>query len=169
MSEQQQLETEPQPEPEAAVPAVHPRTGEVVDLAAATTTDLADLRDALLEHEHGLAAVKRRIDAELCRRLDFEGKRSARVGPYKLTASAPVSVEWDAEAAASALRRLVRAGALSAEAAAEAVTRVTTYKPVHGKLNALLRHADERVREAVAECKTERVNDRRRVGVERLP
>jgi hypothetical protein len=154
-------------------PIMHPATGEVILPAKGTPTDvLADLRDALVVYEARVKDAKRAIDRELTGRLDFEGRRSAEItgaaGAFKLTGKAPTKVEWDADAAYRALRRLVRAGLISKDRAGECVTRVVTYTARHGALEQLRKHADERVREAIDACRDEVAVDNRTVGVTRL-
>lgn len=143
----------------------HPTTGEAIAIVATTPSDvLADVRDRLVEQVAVANGWKRSIDAELTRRLDYEGTRSAEVdgaaGRFKLTGKAPTKTVWDGDEAHRALRRLVRAGLISKERAAACVERVVTYKPRHGELAKLLKHADDRVRDAVAACASETEQDR---------
>jgi hypothetical protein len=141
-------------------------TGEVIDLAGAATSDLARVRDQLVQWERTtLVSAKHAIDDELARRLDYEGRRSAIVGDWKITVAAPTKTAWDGERAHRALRRLVRAGLISHDRAHDCVERVVTYKPKHGALSQLLRHADERVRDAIREAHSEQAVDRRPVTV----
>jgi hypothetical protein len=153
-------------------PILHPATGEVILPTKDAPTDvLADLRDAIVVYESTLKTAKRAIDRELTSRLDYEGRRSAEItgsaGAFKLTGSAPKKVEWDGPAAHRAVRRLVRAGLISKERAQEAVDRVVTYKPKHGSLEQLMKHADERVRTAIGACREEVDVEDRKVSVSR--
>ena len=152
--------------------AIDPVTGEVVDVIASTPTDrLADVRDLLVAHKSEVDAACRTIDAEIVRRLDHDGRRSGEVkgefGVFKVTAAAPVKIEWDGRGAYLALRRLVREGILSLDRANECVTRTTTYSHAHGALSHLLKHADPRVRDAIAACRSEKRVEGRRVSVTR--
>lgn len=147
----------------------HPKTGEAIAVVQDTPTDvLAELRDAIVEHERAvIGGWKRLVDDELRRRLDYEGRRSAEVGTWKLTVPGPTKTEWDAAGAYRALRGLVRAGLISKDRADEAVERVVDYKARHGSLSQLLKHADERVRDAIAACRSDVPVDNRRVSVTR--
>lgn len=150
----------------------HPTTGEVVEVVPATPSDvLADVRDRLIEHKGEVDAACRVIDDEIARRLDYEGTRTTEVagtvGRFKVTVVAPTKTEWDAPALYRALRKLVRAGILSKDRADAACRRETTYKATHGSASQLLRHADERVRDAVEACRSDVEVDRRRVTVVR--
>jgi hypothetical protein len=156
----------------AAPSVLHPVTGELVPVVADTPTDvLADVRDRLVEHRRDVDATCRILDAEVSRRLDYEGARSASIaggaGRFKVTVAAPTKTEWDAPALYRALRRLVRDGLISKDRADAACRRVTDYKHAHGSAAALLKHADERVRDAVAACRRDVPVDNRRVSVTR--
>ena len=156
------------PAPPVMIP--HPRTGEAIAVIAATATDtLAALRDAIVEHERStIAEWKHAIDAEITRRLDLDGVRSAEVGDWKVTVPAPIKTEWDARAAYNALRRLVRLGLISKDAAGRAATRSVSYSVAHGQLKQLMKHADERVRTAITACQQDAVVPRRNVSVTRI-
>lgn len=148
----------------------HPTTGEVIEVIAATPSDkLAGLRDAIVAHERGIIAdYKAAIDAELRGRLDHENTRSATVGGWKITVPGPTTVVWDGARAYKAVMRLVRQGIISKAAALAAVERVVDYKPKHAALVALSKHADERVRNAIAECRADEPVANRRVSVTRV-
>ena len=150
-------------------PVVNYATGEVLVLSEATTTDLADARRAASEKRSECESTARLIDRELTHRLDFEGKRSATVGRYKLTGTAPTREVVDGEALHQALTELVEAGALSQEAADEALEVETTYTPRKAKVNILRKHADKRVRDAVAACIEDEAMENRRVTVTPTP
>jgi hypothetical protein len=155
------------PAADVVVHVPHPKTGEVVAIIAATPTDqLAELRDAIVEHEKTVIKQwKDAVDAEIVRRLDFEGRRSAEVGRWKVTVPGPVRTVWDSRAAYLAVQRLVRAGLISAERGREAVRREVSYVHQHGSLSQLAKHADERVRVAIDACRSEEEVDTRRVSV----
>lgn len=160
----------PQPGTDVVVAqkVTHPTTGEIIDIVPATdTVTLADVRDAIIAHENDVRDVKRAIDAELTRRLDFEGTRSATVPGFKITTMAPTKTEWDGRVAYTRLRRLVRDGLISKDRADACVRRETVYKPVHGELTKLRAHADQRVRDAVEAARNDVDVDNRRVTVTR--
>lgn len=161
--------TEPEAGSELVVrdptPVVNYATGEVLVLSEATTTDLADARRAASDKRGECESTARLIDRELTHRLDFEGKRSATVGRYKLTGTAPTREVVDGERLHQALTELVEAGALSQEAADEALEVETTYTPRKAKVNILRKHADKRVRDAVAACIEDEAMENRRVTV----
>lgn len=139
-------------EPAAPAPhpsAIHPRTGELIDLVDGTTDQLAELRDALVEHEGEVRIVKRAIDATLVARLDAENVRSATVGRWKLTAPSALKTSWQGAELHKRLRALVREGVLTDLAVSRAVRREVAYATSHAELVKLERHADERVRDAI--------------------
>lgn len=141
------------------------RTGELLVLSEATTSDLADARRAVSDQRQECERLARVIDRELTHRLDFEGRRSATVGGFKLTGTAPTREVVDGEALHAALTTLVEAGAISAEALERAVEVVTTYTPRKAEVNLLRKHADENVRDAVAACISDEAMENRRVTV----
>lgn len=147
----------------------HPRTGEAIAVLRETPTEtLAELRDAIVEHEQAvLKAWKDAVDRELVDRLDYEGRRSIDVAGWKVSVGAPTKVVWDGDAANKALTKLVRAGLISKARAQECVERVITYKPKHGPLTQLAKHADERVRDAIEACRTDEDVPTRRATVTR--
>lgn len=164
------MTTDAAPAPTTDVVAIpHPTTGEVIAVIAATPSDiLAELRDAIVAHERSvIAAYKAAIDAELRGRLDHEAKRSATIGGWKISVPGPTTTVWDGPRAYRAVMRLVRQGIISKAAAQSAVERVVDYKPKHGALVALSKHADDRVRNAIAECRADVPVDNRRVTVSR--
>jgi hypothetical protein len=146
---------------------VHPRTGEIVDVSEAPTTLLADLRDAIVEHEGIEKLIKARLDAEIARRLDHENTRSAQVGDWKLTVQGPTKVQWNGRVAYNGLRQLVRRGLISDEAARRCVTRTVDYSVAHGELQKLGKHAHEDVRAVVEQARETVDVERRRVSVTR--
>lgn len=131
-------------------------TGEQLNVTEATTDELAAARDAIkVKEQTELAGYKHDIDRELARRLDRQGKRSATVGPWKITVPAPTKTVWDGEAAFAAITQLIKDDVLDKDVRARCVTPVTTYKAQHGELVKLLKHTDQRVRDAIAACQTE--------------
>lgn len=148
----------------------HPLTGEVIRIVAETPSDaLAELRDAIVAQERGIIAdYKALIDRELRGRLDHENTRSATVGHWKISVPGPTSTVWDGPRAYKAVMRLVRQGIISKAAALSAVERVVDFKPKHAALVALSKHADERVRNAIAECRADEPVANRRVSVTRV-
>lgn len=115
-----------------------PLTGEAVDLAAATTDDLADAIDRVRDLESQLRAAKRMLADEAIARMDNDELKWTIAGrDWQISAPSPGRVEWDAEAVAAVLARLVVNGDLPREAAERAVVAVPKVK-VAG-LNALLK------------------------------
>lgn len=115
-----------------------PLTGEAIDLAAAGTDDLADAIDHIRDLESQLRAAKRQLADEAIRRMDNDELKWTITGQdWQLSAPSPGRVEWDAEAVAAVLARLVIDGDLPREAAERAVVAVPKVK-IAG-LNALLK------------------------------
>ena len=147
--------------------AVDPLSGELVDLAAQTTTDLAEARDRVREVRDRVSSWARSLDEEITARLDFENTRSARVGEWEVKTTAPTVRETDVEALRAKLWDLVCEGVLSEAAVDSAFEEVVTVKVKRAGLNRLHKHADERVRELVALHDREVPNPARRVTVTR--
>ena len=117
---------------------VIPLTGEAVDLPAASTDDLADAIDRIRGLEGELRAAKRQLADEAIARMDNDELKWTITGQdWQLSAPSPGRLEWDAEAVATVLARLVINGELPREAAERAVVAVPKVK-VAG-LNALLK------------------------------
>lgn len=149
------------------VEALNPITGELVDVANATTTDLAAFRDEIRDARDRLSAWARSIDGELVARLDVEAKRSANVGDWKITAGAPKEWRTDEVGLRAALLKLVRKGKLSRAAVDAAVEEVKTVHARRAGLKALHGHADEEVRNTVADYDRYEPVAQRRVSVSR--
>lgn len=145
--------------------AMQPGTGEIVDLAQQTTTDLAVMRDEVREMRSVISEWAHALDDEITSRLDFEGTRSAAVGAWKVTTTAPTVWETDEKALRDALLTLALGGVLSMSAVDKAVEVTEVLKAHRRGLNALHKHADERVREVVAAHDREVPNGYRRVTV----
>lgn len=106
-----------------------PLTGEAIDLAAAGTDDLADAIDRIRDLESQLRAAKRQLADEAIRRMDNDELKWTITGQdWQLSAPSPGRVEWDAEAVAAVLARLVIDGDLPREAAERAVVAVPKVK-----------------------------------------
>lgn len=138
---------------------IHPATGEVIDLAEAPTDTIAEARHALTASRDAINDMTADIDQELSARLDTENLRSATVGDWTVTTTAPTRPRWDARLLAERLAVLVVAENLSQAAADAAV--VPAPKVVAREAQKLLRHADPVVRAAVAECVADEPQRRR--------
>lgn len=147
--------------------AVDPLSGELVDLAAQTTTDLAEARDRVREVRDAVSSWARSLDEEITARLDFEARRSVEVGGWKVESQSPTLWETDTSALHEALTVLVNEGVLSPHALDAALQPVETVKASRRGLNALHKHADPRVRQVVGEYDREVENPNRRVTVKR--
>lgn len=119
---------------------VIPMVGEVVDLATAGTDDLADAIDRIRDLEGQLRAAKRQLADEAIQRMDREVNWTLTGEDWKLSAPSPGRVEWDAEAVAATLARMVIDERVPREAAEQAVAVKPVVK-VAG-LNALLKRPD---------------------------
>lgn len=171
------MSPEAQPTPATAVSApaaragdaivVNPATGEVLDLAVAPTTAIAEWRADLIELKWQLDALAHSLDDEVARRLDFEGHRSAQVGDWDLSVEAPTVVSWEVEMLGFHLEALVTDGRISRGVAERCLERVVTFKPRPVELKRLLAHADPEVRRSIEECRSENTRSTRRVAVKR--
>lgn len=146
---------------------VHPATGEVLDLAEATTTDLADWRLGLIDLRRALDSLASDLDQEIGNRLDYEGTRSARVGAFDITVDAPTVVEFDVYRLGIELEALVQDGRISRAVAERAIKTEIKRSAVVRECKALERHADSEVRSAIERVRTEHERPRRYVKVAR--
>lgn len=150
------------------IEVVNPLTGELVNLADATTTDLAVERDEIRSARDAISAWAKAVDGELTRRLDMEAKRSATIGDYKLQVTAPTVRQTDEVGGRAAMLKLVVEGLLSEAAVDAAFEVVETIKARRPGINALHKHANERVRATIADYDREIENPTRRVTVNRI-
>ena len=94
-----------------------PNTGELLDLAEVTTTDIAETLGWLSDREAEWRRFRRAASDELAERLDHEGRRSADVDGYRIEVNAPTERKWDEFRLQSVLNRLVDRELISAEKA----------------------------------------------------
>lgn len=141
----------------AVGPLIEPVTGEVIDLANAATTDLAQAAERLSEYLDGIYTVRQAIADEVARRLDTVNSRSERIGDYVLKTNAPTTESYDAGRLRDALDRLVAAGKLDA-AVIDRILKTTTPEPVTKvdgrEVNKLKRHHDPEVLAGLAAART---------------
>jgi len=138
-------------------------TGELIDLAEVSTDRLGAFLASTRELEAELRAAKAEVSREVHRRMDAEARWTVRAGPYKLSGQSPDRSEYDGEELARALRRLVRRGLITREAAANACERVVSHRPRKQGIAALLKLGGE-VAEAIRPCERA-VESERRVSV----
>ena len=96
---------------------VVPGTGELVDLKAMPTDEIAGMVNRVSEAQGEIARFKRAASDELASRLDHEGRRSATIGDYHVSVNAPTEKQWDIDKLKQNLTLLVRAGYISQEKA----------------------------------------------------
>ena len=143
---------------------VHPLTGEVLDLDEPTECLAAWLQQTR-EGEEQLRAEKQRVQEEIIRRLDFEGKCSATIGEFEIKADGPAPpTEYDARALRDALAEYVEAEAISQDALDRAVEVIPEYKARKNGLNAL-RKLNSEIASLIDEHSHERENYQRRVSI----
>lgn len=144
-----------------------PASGEELDLASCSDETLAGLRDLIRDAEEEQRIAKRKIDAAILHRMDFQRKWTLHAAGWTLTAPSPEQVlEIDDAAALHAdLMGLVDAGMLAVDAVNDAVEQVVTFKPRKRGLAALRRGGGEAA-EIVAAHEV-RVDPVRRVSVKR--
>ena len=117
---------------------VHPLTAEAVELASASTDDLAILLDSVKDYESRLREVKSLVSREVLRRQDHAASWTTRAGGYVLKGSSPAPAEeFDALALRSELLGLVDEGALTIEAVDAAVETVVSYRARKAGISAL--------------------------------
>lgn len=148
---------------------VNPATGEILDLRALTTDQLAALSIDTGEYRDHIQRFRDEVVAELAARMDRELKRSAEIGGYKLTVNAPTRDDWDLPRLRAVLDGLRDQGVLG-DVADQVIYRPDP-KPVDEtvrriELNKLLKHPDGAVVEQIRGC-CEQVPQRRTVRVER--
>ena len=132
--------------------AIHPVTGEALELSTATTDVLAEAIEACDTVAGRARDTKRELGNEVLARMDAEAKWTARVGGYKLTGASPApKVEYDAAALAAALDDLVQKGVIAEGARESAIEVVVTFKPRQAGINALKKLGPE-VADAIAAC-----------------
>lgn len=144
---------------------VHPLYGDVLDVANEATDSLAGIRSQVVEDKRSLDQYAFHLDAELTGRLDAENTRSAEVGQWRIETKAPQVTKYPADALSAALDALIAAGKLS-ESVKDRCLVPQPPKPDLREVNKLLRHADEDVRNAVAEVAVQE-EQRRTVKVSR--
>jgi hypothetical protein len=128
--------------------AVHPRTGEAIDLHAAATDELLDCHDAFADLEREMKEARREVDDELTRRMDHEGRRSFTFDHFKVDVSPPVEKLWDVDKLLNTLDDLVEIKAIS-QVKAERCVRTKT-EPVWRELKTLL--SDPRTKDPLEAC-----------------
>lgn len=152
----------PEIEGQMQMVAVHPRTGEAIDLHAAGTDDLLDCHDAFVDLKREMAEGQREIDDELIRRMDHEGRRSFTFTGFKVDVTPPTEKTWDVDTLLTTLDDLVEIKAISQDKA-DRCTK-TKVEPVWSELKTLL--SDPRVKDAIEAC-FEETDARRYVKVTR--
>lgn len=125
-----------------------PGTGELLDLSASTTDEIATTLASLGEFLSDAARFKRAASMELAERLDHEGRRSAEVGEWKVEVNAPTEKQWDVVRLQVELTKLVEKGRISEDKAA----RCVRHKPevVWAEVKTLL--SDPRVAPEISLC-----------------
>jgi hypothetical protein len=142
--------------------AVHPRTGEAIDLHAAATDELLECHDAFADLVREMRDAQREVDDVLIERMDHEGRRSFTFSDFKIDVTPPTEKEWNVDALQQTLANLVGRELLSMAKAERCVK--AKYEPVWRELKTLL--SDPRVKDHIEACFTE-VPARRYVKVSR--
>lgn len=154
---------------------VHPATGEVLDIKAATTTELAAGIESLADLFANLGDFRQAIIDELAGRLDSANARKERVGPYELETNPPTTENYDAGILEAELTALVEAKVLDPVI----IDRVVPFpeptpppKPQRRvdkrEVNKLKKSTDRRVQSAVAKARSI-AHNRRTIKVARQP
>lgn len=144
-----------------ALELVHPATGEVLDIKAATTTELAAGIESLADLFANLGDFRQAIINELAGRLDSANARKEQVGPYELETNPPTTEDYSASTLEAELRELVEAKVLDPVI----IDRVMPFPPPYvppkpqrrvdkREVNKLKKSTDQRVLTAVAKART---------------
>lgn len=143
---------------------VHPTTGEVLDLAGATTTELAAGLVELDELLSELGAFRQAAVDEVARRMDRVNTRTERVGEWELETNAPTTETYAVDVLRERLAPLVEAGTIDQELVDRLVTTPAPKPPEprvdKRELNKLKRTTDRDVLAAIAAART--INPQRR-------
>lgn len=142
--------------------AVHPRTGEAIDLHSSATDELLDCHDAFADLVREMNEAKREIDDELIRRMDHEGRRSFTFDRFKVETNTPLEKSWDVDALVETLDELVDDGLIS-QTKRDKCLKIDV-KPAWVEIKTLL--SDPRTRDQLEACYSE-VDARRYLKVTR--
>jgi len=130
-------------------PLVDPRSGEVINLTAATTTQIVDVVLECIARQGELTTWRKAGEAELKRRLEAEGRRVAVVGNHELRIDTGWRRDWDAEQLRYALDELARRGVIAAGEIPDGLIRLE----VNGtKALQVLNRLSGEAREFVEDC-----------------
>lgn len=161
----------PESETSRALVAIDPVTGEILDLKALTTTDLAEATERARGLIDEVFGFRQRIVDEVSRRMDRENSRSAVVGSLKITTNAPVKESYPIAPLRAALQALVDADVLEASVIDRVITEADPKPPepkvAARELNKLKGHDDQRVAAAIGAVR-QRDPQRRTLKVELL-
>lgn len=154
----------------AVVPEVVNRdTGELIRLdASVATTDVAEVRLAAGKAKAAIDADLQLVDELLTDRLDYEARRSATVGKYRIEGSPAKEWSTDEVPLRAELLQLAAEDLISTDAVDRAVEERTVLKVHREGLNALRGHPSERVRAVVERYDRKVPVVRRRVTVKEL-
>lgn len=145
---------------------VNPATGEALELASEATDRLAQERRAVTHLKRDLNDYLTFIDGELTRRLDRMGRRSAVVAGYTIETKAPTTTEYDQALLRNAIEDLIACDLLDQPVLDEVLVPVDPVprKLNRTRLNTLLKHPNEKVREVLEACAQD-VPQRRSVSI----
>lgn len=110
--------------------------GELVVPSEVTLERLADAFDEVNEAIGELATIKREMQDEVIRRLDYEGRRQITIDGFQLQATAPTEKEWDLAELQLVLAELVNEETISGEKAERCIKWEP--KPVWSEIKTLL-------------------------------
>jgi hypothetical protein len=149
----------------AEVVAVHPATGELVNLTAADPADLAIGLEGASDLLDDLYAFRQAIVDELARRADARGRRTVTLGPIDVEVNAPTVDDYSVERLEAELEPLVDAGILDRELVDELIVQpprppAPPAKVDKRRVNALLKSDDRRILGALAAARTRRTQKR---------
>jgi hypothetical protein len=130
---------------------VIPVTGEALDVARASTADLARAFQTMVDLEKDFRSVKRTISDQVAERLDYIGKRSGDVDGVHVEVTAPTEKQWNIDELRGTLAELVAEGTIDEAKAIDCLR----YKPevVWAEVKTLL--SDPRCKARIEHCFTE--------------
>jgi hypothetical protein len=142
------------------VSVVNPTTGELVDLRNAEPDEIAAALEGIRDWENSARTAKQLISAEIHARMDRSASWTLRAGDYELRGQSPDRSGWDVNRLREVLYDLVGTGAITPEAADEAVKAEVKYSVSKRGLNALLKLGGD-IAAALRACEVEDTRPRR--------
>lgn len=178
LAEEEALDpTDVEVEPVTSLEVAHPATGEVIDLKAAPTPELAAGLEQLDDLMGQLREFRQAVVDEAAARLDALGARKELITEdLELETNPPTTDEYPVEATRAELEALVEAGVLDAAIVDRVIVQPPTPPPpgpppkrvAKAEVNKLLKSSDRRVLQALGRAR-QRTTNRRTIKIKRKP